>query len=386
MKLNKLKSLYLFDSVHKKAFVYFNVPKIWRSNEQISLKMLQAYGVKIINRIPIIALENRMGDTRIGIAGRKIDLFICEYRTSTNEKITFGYYPNSYFVFEKSTNKLGIYLVKRLVQKEHNKLPKTPEKTVKNLVDLFNEFLDNEYINEDTKSQIVKAVTPYISTFKRRRDFNINMCLSVVFTGEPGDGKTYLANKIARWFNMHLGLTHVSEEVTVFEKAAKLVPDFVAVIDDMNVAHFRREGPGAVICQNILSEMDHPGCNRLFFLTTNETVSHKNIDKAFFRPGRIQDVIVFKRPDNNLKKRIISDVKESLEKNNLSISNEFVSGVEFYSFEDSDLSLAEIMRLKNLILTDIIMGKELSHPESYIARSKRLKVKEGEDIHDEIEV
>lgn len=386
MKLHKLKSLYLFDTAHKKSFIYFNVPKIWRSDEQINLKMLRRYGVKITNRIPVIALESRMGDTKIGVAGRKIDLFICEYKTPNNEKITFGFYPNSFFVFEKSTSKLGIYLVKRLIQKEQNKLPRTPEKTVKNLVDLFSEFLSDEYINEDTKSQIIKSVTPYISTFKKRKAFNINMCLGIVLTGEPGDGKTYLANRIAAWFGSHLGLTYVSEEVTVFEKAAKLVPDFVAVIDDMNVAHFRREGPGAVICQNILSEMDHPGCNRLFLLTTNETISQRNIDKAFFRPGRIQDVIVFKRPNNNLKKRIINDIKKSLEKNNLTVSNEFISGVEFYSLGDNDLSLAEIMRLKNIILTDVIMEKELSHPESYIARSKRLKVQEGEDIHDEIEV
>lgn len=381
MKISKLKSLYLRSDAHKEAFIYMNVPRIQRSKEQICLKLLRNYGVEIKKRIPLITVDHNFGDNRIGVEHDKGYLYICRYTTPTGESITFGYYPNRYFVFEKNTYSLGKYLALRLCLKEQNKLPRPVEKSVKSIVDEFKEFLSTEYINEHTQTQIVNAITPYISTFKLRKSFDVNMCLSIVFTGEPGDGKTYIGNRISSWISSYLRITHVAEEVTVFEKAAKLVEDFVAVIDDMNVAHFRRDGIGGVICQNILSEMDKPSCNRLFFLTTNEAVNETNIDRAFFRPGRIQSIVVFKRPNEELKKRIIDDMHKSLVKNKFEISIEFLTGIKLFVSEDHDLSLAEMMRLKNLIITDIIMEKELSHPKLYVSRCKKLKVKEGEEAH-----
>lgn len=380
MKISKLKSLYLRNETHKEAFIYLHSPKIRRSNTQISLEMLRYYGVEVKRRVPIIALDTIIGDNSVGVE-RNAYLYICKYVTNTGESINFGYYENAYFVFEKETCALGKYLLRRLCLKEQNKLPKQPKKTVRSIVDEFKEFLSTQYINGHTQTQIVNAITPYISTFKQRKNFGINMCLSVVFTGEPGDGKTYIGNIISSWISQVLRIAQVAEEVTVFEKASKLVEDFVAVIDDMNVSHFKRApGQAGVICQNILSEMDKPNCNRLFFLTTNETISEANIDKAFFRPGRIQNVIVFKRPNEELKKRIIDDINISLISNGISdLPAEFLTGVKLLASEDHDLSLAETMRLKNLILTDIILENELSHPRLYIDRCKKLKVKEGEE-------
>ena len=95
----------------------------------------------------------------------------------------------------------------------------------------------------------------------------------------------------------------------------------------------------------------------------------------------VQSIVVFKRPNEELKKRIIDDMHKSLVKNKFEISIEFLTGIKLFVSEDHDLSLAEMMRLKNLIITDIIMEKELSHPKLYVSRCKKLKVKEGEEAH-----
>ena len=368
LKLKNMDNFHVLE-IKQSDFTVTRFPFIQRSDTTFSLELLKKYGVKVVKKIPVVSSQGRTGD--LYLYTQSSMMRICRYEQGNNIKLTFGVFDD-FIVFEKSTAKLGQFLLNKLVHSLRNTLPKPIAKTPKNLIDMFKEFLDEEYVNEHTKTQIITALTPFISTYKKRKAFGLNMCLSIVFTGEPGDGKTFLATKIKNWIAHYLGINHVEEEATTFQKAAKLAANFVAVIDDMNVAHFRRDQGAGEICQNILSEMDRPLCNRLFLLTTNEVVTEKNIDRAFFRPGRIQNIVAFKRPNENLKNRIIDDVVKRLTEAKIPIDADFIIGVKMFANE-SELSLAEVIRLKNLIMTDIILECGLSHPKVYINKCKSLK-------------
>jgi SpoVK/Ycf46/Vps4 family AAA+-type ATPase len=286
----------------------------------------------------------------------------------------FGLYANL-LIFEKDTFKKGLFYLRKYIQLNRNVLPRPPQEPTKSIVDKFREFISTQYINGQTKEEILDALIPFIGTYSKRRAFDINMCLSVVFSGAPGDGKTYTATQIVRWISRRLDLKSVSEEANIFKEAAKLAPDFVGLIDDMNVSHFQREGNGG-ICQNILSEMDRPNCNRLFLLTTNEIVNKANVDSAFFRPGRIQNIIQFDKPDRYVKESIIDNLVSKLKRESISLDREFVAGVKIFT-EDQDLSLAEMMRLTNLVITDIIMETKLADPRTYIKNAKSVQPEES---------
>lgn len=262
----------------------------------------------------------------------------------------------------------------KMIHKFRNTLPKPKKQTVKNVLDVFVEFLNNNYINETTKEEIIENVSPFIATYKKRENMNINMNLSLIFCGKPGDGKTFIATKIMEWCKSHLGLPIVMGEAVTFQQAAKQAANFVAVIDDMNIAHFQRNGTHAAFCADILSEMDRPSCNRLFFLTTNETITKENVDKAFFRPGRVQDIIVFNRPDESVKTKFADHLAAVRSAYSLDcLDNNFLMGVKHFLL-DSEYSLAEMFRLKNLIISDCVVYESLKGVSHYFEKCRKVEV------------
>ena len=339
-----------------------------RSNYRLCLKDFKKFGVQVVKWIPVVGKNGYTQDTNFNMFdGHKLE--ICKYKD-----IVFGTYENV-LVFEKDTFKKGLYYLSKYVQVNRNTLPKPPEEPTKSIVEKFREFVNGQYINKDTKAEILEALVPFIGTYNKRRTFDINMCLSIIFSGAPGDGKTYTATQIVKWISRKLDLKAVSEEANIFKDAAKLARDFVGLIDDMNVSHFQREGNGG-ICQNILSEMDRPNCNRLFLLTTNEVVNRTNVDAAFFRPGRIQNIIQFDKPDRYVKESVIDNLVQKLANESISLDNDFIAGAKIFT-EEQDLSLAEMMRLTNLVITDIIMETKLADPRTYIKNARSIQTEES---------
>lgn len=247
--------------------------------------------------------------------------------------------------------------------------------TPKSLFEKFECFISNEYINEITKREICAAFKTYISTYAKREEFGVNMNLSIIFCGKPGDGKTYMANAIQDWLKYSLDLPSIGGEIDTFFKAAKVAENFIGVIDDMNLSHFQRNGHHAEFCSQILSEMDRPKTNRVFLLTTNESISKSNIDAAFFRPGRVQNIIEFNSPDDKVKHKFIKDMAHTALSNGLPIDANFLRGIEIL-LESEDCSLAELFRMKNLIYSDLIINGELGNVARYIEMCKKIEVAE----------
>lgn len=369
MKLLDLQSFcYSTNDQNKFIILNMNNYKFERSNYDLGLKDFKRFGATVVKWIPVVGRNGHIQETNFNIFnGHR--LTICKYKD-----IVFGTYGNL-LVFEKDTFRKGLYYLLKYIHINRNTLPRPPAEPTKTLVERFREFIGHQYINKDTKAAIVDALVPFIGTYSKRRIFDINMCLSVVFSGAPGDGKTYAATQIVKWVSRNLDLKAVAEEANIFKEVSKLAPDFVGLIDDMNVSHFQREGNGG-ICQNILSEMDRPNCNRLFLLTTNEVVNRSNVDAAFFRPGRIQNIIQFDKPDRHVKESVIDSLVRKLANESISLDKEFVAGAKIFT-EEQDLSLAEMMRLTNLVITDIIMETKLVDPRTYIKNAKSVQTEES---------
>lgn len=238
--------------------------------------------------------------------------------------------------------------------------------------------IKKQYLNSEIMDEFIDTISPFVSTYSKRARFDINMNLSVIFSGSPGDGKTYFSKSIGTIIAKNIDLPFVTEEAVTFERAAKLADSFVALVDDMNIAHFQRNGPYANICSNILSELDKPQTNRLFLLTTNEKISKQNIDRAFFRPGRVQSVIYVDHPNKSTKQRFCNDMFNILNKNQFVIDSNFIAGITMLSC-DEYLSLAELFRMKNLIISDLIIKDKLETPNHYINLCKSIDIPETED-------
>lgn len=204
------------------------------------------------------------------------------------------------------------------------------------------------------------------------------MNLSIVLSGMPGDGKTYAAIQIANWVNKHLELPIAESGSLTFNKAAKLVDNFVGVVDDMTIGQFQRNGLHAEYCEVMLSEMDRTGTNRLFLLTTNEVISRENVDAAFFRPGRIQGIITFSRPNQSVKAKFWQDLRNVLAENNYDIDSNMITGLNL-CFEPNHFSLAQLFRAKNLIIQDLVLHGSLDTPQGYVERSAPVNVADTKD-------
>lgn len=276
-------------------------------------------------------------------------------------------------VYNVHEEKKALLTIAKMTAKFHNTAPKPAQETPRSIVDKFRGWIDRHLINDDAKEKVAKEIIPFIGTFQKRIDLGINMNLSLIFCGKPGDGKTYFSMALAKWLEQNLRLPTVEGEHLTFEKAAKAAQNFVAIIDDMNLSHFQRNGPNAAFCSNILSEMDRAQCNRMFMLTTNEVITRENVDKAFFRPGRVQSIIEFGRPDKSVKNMFVERLRLENVIHSLNISNNFLCGVEHFLHED-EFSLAEMFRLKNLVYSDCVIYDSLKDIKHYIDNCKQLSV------------
>lgn len=302
-------------------------------------------------------------------------------------------YKDIEFVFDRNIgiiirNEYAQELIKELtfLQRKVNRTFKPAPTSTRTQFDVIKQLTSGLYMNPDQYNGILTAIKPFISTYTNRRALGINGCMGIILTGAPGDGKTFAAKKFIESIASTLRMVMVEEEATAFQKAAKLEPNFVAMIDDMNLHHFQRKSGD--ICQNILSEMDRPGCNRLFFFTTNELISKENIDRAFFRPGRVQAVINVTQPDKQTKERIINDSKLMLEKVGLKYDTDLFSGLSFLVGETNSLSLAEMMQIRKLVFTDILNEVKPLRAEEYIGQAKSISLSIPETLehtHEDVE-
>ncbi len=181
--------------------------------------------------------------------------------------------------------------------------------------------------------------------------FGVTLKRGVLLTGQPGNGKTMAA----RWLLSQackLGFAWRTVRAEEYEMARhhgsahgmfELDRPGIILFDDLDTALKDRDEFGqSPDAATFLSELDGLEVRRgvVYLFTSNAKV--KDIDPAFRRPGRIDQIIHFPRPDAALRRRLIQELwpREIIE--NLPV-DEVVEKTEGQCF-------AEVEELKKLLV------------------------------------
>ena len=185
--------------------------------------------------------------------------------------------------------------------------------------------------------------------------YNVPQKRGLLLLGEPGNGKTMAC----RWLYdlcCQAGLEWENVTTEEYKQAAMhgTVPVLFSIsgpgiilFDDFEIGIRHRDQTGPTADHStILSELD--GVNQrqgvVYIFTTN--ASAKDLDPAFLRRGRIDQVIQFPKPDADLRRRLVErfwhdDIRQALD-------------VQRVVADSEGLSFAEVEELKKLLVVHYI--------------------------------
>lgn len=215
--------------------------------------------------------------------------------------------------------------------------------------------IDKEPILEDSVKE--KAIKNTLDFFKNKRQyklFGLPPKRGIILSGEPGNGKSLLI----KWVKSQLEKLGVNiyqvttQDITKKWKEGTLIDFFknstnsLYVLDDVDIGLFDRSKQSNIAC-DLLSALDYHTTNkfRLILVSTNEKVS--DIDPAFRRPGRIDEIIHINKPDRLLRGQYFDKLWAPY-------FNEIVLDREYFLNETEELSFADLDDIKRYVVENII--------------------------------
>jgi cell division protease FtsH len=191
------------------------------------------------------------------------------------------------------------------------------------------------------------------------KHYDVPQKRGVLMMGEPGNGKTMAC----RWLRSQCykqGLVWRYVRAEYYERARMegdvqsvfdLEEPGVILFDDFDLGVRNREEFGATSHHStFLGELDgvdaHNGV--VYIFTTNARLS--DLDPAFLRPGRIDQVVQFPRPDAELRRRVVlehwhADIHKALDVDSMVKATE-------------GLSFAELTEVKKLLVLHFLDNKK----------------------------
>lgn len=210
-------------------------------------------------------------------------------------------------------------------------------------------------LHDGLLEKIMKNSINFLRADSEYKNFGVKAQRGLVFTGEPGNGKTMTCKyikELAAIHNINIESISAGELENAYSRGQlpyMLNREGILFLDDIDISFFNRKGDGKMAC-SMLSAMDGidgagSSCVRIF--TTNETI--QDMDDAFKRPGRIDNIFSFDKPNREMRKKFLHTWPKEIQE---SINEDiFLNNTDNFSF-------AECESLKTIMVTNYLSDKK----------------------------
>ncbi|PPC90326.1 MAG: cell division protein FtsH [Methylobacter sp.] len=249
---------------------------------------------------------------------------------------------------------------------------------------------------EQIIEKLDRTIVRFCANRERLRALGLQTKRGVLFYGPPGTGKTHTIRYLASMLKDHTTFLVTAEQIGLLPEyfaLARLMQPVIFVIEDADLlakARSSMHSPGEeVLLNHMLNEMDglKEDADILFVLSTNKPEALEEALVA--RPGRIDQLIEFPRPDEDCRIRLMKlygnalTINPELEKNiakrtegvSASFLKELMRRLAQYSIDrgedgiiaktDVDQALEEMLFANNLLNRAILGGANVSDIEQF---------------------
>ncbi len=172
---------------------------------------------------------------------------------------------------------------------------------------------DQVILPELSLKELDRSIIRFCEQRDQLRELGLRTKRGVLFYGPPGTGKTHTIRYLASQLPGHTTFLVTAEQIGLLPEyfsLARLLQPVIFVIEDADLLAKSRErmhGPADEILLNqLLNEMDglKEDADILFILSTNKP---EVLEEALIaRPGRIDQLIEFPRPDDGCRRRLMT--------------------------------------------------------------------------------
>jgi hypothetical protein len=205
---------------------------------------------------------------------------------------------------------------------------------------------DQVILPQETLDELDRTVIRFCQQREKLRELGLQTKRGVMFYGPPGTGKTHTIRYLASQLKAHTTFLVTAEQIGLLPEyfsLARLLQPVIFVIEDADLLAKAREmlhgASEEMLLNHLLNEMDglKEDADIHFVLSTNKP---EVLEEALIaRPGRVDQLIEFPRPDEHCRRSLIS-----LYGGKLSLSSALIEDVVSRTRGVSASFIKELMR------------------------------------------